>query len=136
MAVLPEEVKNLFQSAKTVEFGTSSLSGQPNINIIGMKFVIDDETLYISDQFFLKTLKNLQENPQVSILVFNDEGAYQIYGTAEYVTDGPVFEQFAPQVNAIFEQMGRPIKTKGGCVVKVTAVYSSASGPQAGAQIA
>lgn len=46
---------------------TADASGQPNGAAIGMKTVIDEETVYISDQFFKKTLANLKENQKVAV---------------------------------------------------------------------
>jgi hypothetical protein len=64
------------------------------------------------------------------------KGAYQLYGTARYVNEGPEFEEQAAWVNAAFEKMGMPITAKGGVFVSVDAVYSSNPGPTAGDQIA
>ena len=72
----------------------------------------------------------------MSVIFWGDEGAYEIYGTARYVNEGPEFEEQAAWVNAAFEQMGMPIKSKGGVYVSVDAVYSSSPGPSAGEQIA
>ncbi len=104
--------------------------------IVAMKKVIDDETVYLSDQFFKKTLANIQENPKVSVIWWGDEGAYELYGTARYVNEGPEFEDQAVWVNEAFKQMGMPVTAKGGVYVNVEAVYSSSPGPSAGMQLA
>lgn len=101
-----------------------------------MKFVIDDETLYLSDQFFNKTLDNVKRNPRVSVVFWEGHDAFQIHGTATYVNEGERFEELKAKVDAIFAEKGAPIKAKGGVFVHVDAVYSSASGPHAGEQIA
>ena len=136
MAKIPQEAQELFANVKDVVFATARDDGQPNACIVGMKKVIDDETIYLSDQFFKKTLANIQENPKVSVVWWGEGGAYELYGTARYVNEGPEFEEQAAWVNAAFEQMGMPIKAKGGVYVDVEAVYSSSPGPSAGAQIA
>lgn len=136
MAVLPQEVKDLFSKVPNVYFATVNADGQPNMNVIGMKAVIDDETVYLSDQFFKKTLANVQQNQNVSILVCEGREAYQIYGTARYVNEGEEFEAQAKWVNETFEKIGLPFKAKGGCFVSVDAVYSSCAGPTAGDQLA
>ena len=136
MAKMPQEVQDQFTEVKNVVFATARADGQPNGCIVGMKKVIDDETIYLSDQFFKKTLANIQENPKVSVLFWGEGGAYELYGTARYVNEGPEFTEQAAWVNAAFEQMGMPIKSKGGVYVSVDAVYSSNPGPTAGDQIA
>lgn len=135
MAKMPQEVQESFNKADAVVFATADAEGQPNACIVGMKMIIDDETLYMSDQFFKKTLANIKENPKVAIVYWGKDGAYNIHGSATYVNEGPEFEALAKKVNETFEKMGRPIKTKGGCFVHVDAVYNSSAGPAAGDQI-
>ena len=136
MATMSAEVQELFKNVKDVVFTTAREDGQPNSCIVGMKTVIDDETVYLSDQFFKKTLANLQANPKVAIVFWEGSVAYQIYGTVRYVNEGAEFEAQKAWVDAAFENMGLPIKAKGGCFVHVDEVFTSAPGPQAGDKIA
>lgn len=135
MAVMPSEVKDLFEKVGAVVFSTVSPSGQPNASIVGMKSVVDDETLYLSDQFFKKTMANVQSSEKVSVVFWEGHDAYQIHGTARYVNEGAEFEAKKAEVDALFAQMGMPIKAKGGVFVHVDAVYTSAAGATAGNQI-
>ena len=136
MAIMPPEVQELFTSVPNVAFSTATTDGQPNTCIVGMKKIIDDETVYMSDQFFKKTLANLQANPKVAITFWEGGKAYQLHETATYINEGAQFEEQAAWVNAAFESMGLPIKTKGGAFVHVDAVFSSAAGATAGDQLA
>ena len=136
MTVMPEEVQKLFKEVKDVVFTTASLDGQPNSCIVGMKAIIDDETVYLSDQFFKKTLANVQANPKVAIVFWKGTEAYELYGTARYVNEGEEFTSQKEWVDAAFEKMGLPIKAKGGCYVHIDEVFSSAPGPQAGNKLA
>ena len=136
MAVMPEGVQALFKEVSDVVFTTARADGQPNSCIVGMKALIDDETVYLSDQFFKKTLANVQANSKVAILFWKGVEAYELHGTARYVNEGPEFEAQKAWVDAAFEQMGQPIKAKGGCFVHVDAVFTSAPGPMAGDKIA
>ncbi|MBR3181322.1 MAG: pyridoxamine 5'-phosphate oxidase family protein [Eggerthellaceae bacterium] len=136
MAVMSAEVQELFKKVHNVAFSTASLDGQPNTCIVAMKAVIDDETVYLSDQFFKKTLANLQANPKVAITFWEGNEAYELYGTMRYVNEGEEFEAQKAWVDAAFEKMGLPIKAKGGCFVKVESVFSSSPGPNAGDKLA
>ena len=136
MAVMPAEVQDLFKKVSDVVFTTASADGQPNSCIVGMKAVIDDETVYLSDQFFKKTLANVQANPKVAIVFWEGINAFELHGTARYVNEGPEFEAQKAWVDAAFEQMGKPIKAKGGCFVHVDEVFCSAPGPNAGDKLA
>ena len=136
MAKIPQEAQELFDKVDAVVFATARPDAQPNACIVGMKKVVDDETVYLSDQFFKKTLANIRENPKVSVIWWGTGGAYELYGTARYVNEGPDFEEQAKWANAAFEQKGMPITAKGGVYVNVEAVFSSSPGPSAGAQLA
>ena len=136
MTAMPEEAKKLFEEVSDVVFTTAREDGQPNSCIVAMKTVIDDETVYLSDQFFKKTLANFQANPKVSVLFWKGNEAYEIYGTVRYVNEGEEFEAQKAWVDAAFEKMGLPIKAKGGCFVHVDEVFTSTPGPTAGDKIA
>ena len=136
MAVMNAQIQELFNTIDNVVFSTAREDGQPNSCIVGMKCVIDDETVYVSDQFFKKTLANVQANPKVSLVFWKGMEAYEIYGTARYVNEGAEFEAQAAWVNAAFEKMGMPITAKGGCFVHVDEIFTSTPGPEAGSKIA
>ena len=136
MAIIPAQVQEVFNSVKDVVFATASKDAQPNACIVGMKKVIDDETIYLTDQFFKKTLANINENSKVSVVFWGEDGAFQIHGTARYVNEGEEFETQAAWVNATFEKIGMPVKAKGGVYVHVDEVYSSNPGPEAGNKLA
>ena len=72
MACLSDEVKALFEKVPAVVLATASTEGQPNGSIVGMKFVIDDETIYLSDQFFKKTLANVKANEKVAVVFWEE----------------------------------------------------------------
>jgi hypothetical protein len=135
MAIMPQSVQDLFTSVPTVVFSTASTDGQPNTCMVGMKFVLDPETVYLSDQFFKKTLANVQENTKVAVAFWEGHDAFQIYGTAAYINDGAQFDELKAKVDGIFAQMGMPMKAKGGILVHVDAVYNSAPGAEAGNKI-
>ena len=136
MTAMTAEVQELFKEIDNVVFTTAREDGQPNGCIVAMKAVIDDETVYLSDQFFKKTLSNVQANPKVSVLFWRGHEAYELYGTARYVSEGEEFLEQKTWVDAAFEKMGMPMRAKGGCFVHVDEVFSSAPGPTAGERIA
>ena len=136
MAVMSAEVQALFKEVKDVVFTTARADGQPNSCIVAMKAIVDDETVYLSDQFFKKTLENVQANSKVAIVFWKGTEAYELYGTARYVNEGDEFTSQKEWVDAAFEKMGLPIKAKGGCYVHIDEVFSSAPGPQAGVKLA
>ena len=136
MTAMTSEVRAMFENVDNVVFLTANEDGQPNGCIVGMKTAIDDETVYLSDQFFKKTLANVQVNQKVSVLFWSGHEAYELYGTARYVNEGEEFEVQKAWVDAAFEKMGMPMRAKGGCFVHIEEVYSSTPGPTAGEKLA
>jgi uncharacterized protein len=94
MALLNEEMKSLFASQVAI-VSTASKDGIPNAVPKGSLFVLDDQTLVYGEGTGEKTLRNLQANPHVSVLVFDRAtgNGYQIKGRAELLTSGEIFQR-------------------------------------------
>jgi predicted pyridoxine 5'-phosphate oxidase superfamily flavin-nucleotide-binding protein len=138
MAALNERMKEIFAKQGIFVFGTADSNGVPNVVPVGAVRILDDETLLVSDQYFNKTLNNLKENPKVAISFWERaEGeGYQIKGEASIHTQGKIYEDTAEWIRKRSEEIGRPIKSKGAIVIKITAIYSVSPGPKAGQRIA
>lgn len=113
MAKLTGEIKAMFEKQLAV-VATASKDGTPNVGPKGSVLVIDDETLAYSEGTGGKTLRNLQENPKVSVMVVDRQkpGGYQVKGTAELLTSGDLFERMARKL----EERKRP---RPKCVAKI-----------------
>ena len=136
MTKMPQEVIDLFNDTEVAYVVTASLEGQPNAVPVTLKKVIDEETIYVSDQFFKKTYANFMANPKVAISFCNDTTSYQMYGTARYVNEGEEFAELKAWADAKLEAKGKPFRAKGGLFIDVTEVYTCTSGPTAGDRIA
>jgi len=132
MAKLTAEMSNFIKKERdpsTVLVGTSSKDGIPNISAKGTFIsILDDETLAYADVYSLKTLKNVRQNPHVTIAVINAQTykGYQFKGLAEVVESGPLLDEARkqnPQVASV---------TK----VRIQEVYLLDYGPQAGKKVA
>ncbi len=80
-------------------------SDEPNAVPVAFKDVTEDGRLAVGDVFLDTTLKNIRDNGKIAVSAYNGatlEG-YQIKGTAEYVTDGPVVEAFKKAVEEMFK---------------------------------
>jgi predicted pyridoxine 5'-phosphate oxidase superfamily flavin-nucleotide-binding protein len=88
-----------------------------------------------ADLFSLKTRKNLSENNKVAVTVADTATGkgYQLKGTAEVISSGPLFEETAKQIKE--SPKGLPPLQH---VVKITveAVFDQSAGSGAGQQIA
>lgn len=133
MVALTEEMKAAFATIKAFPVATASKDGWPNVVPIGFVELVDDETIWISDNFMKKTLANVQENPKVSIYVWGPEtkGCFQIKGDVELKTSGPEFEKMQETVRSKMAQA----PAKGLLIVKIREVYTCNPGPDAGARL-
>ena len=82
------------------------LDGIPNVVPVAFKTVTPDGKLAVGDVFLETTLWNLKENGgRIAVSAYNAgtlEG-YQIKGTAEYVTEGALVENFKTLVEGMFK---------------------------------
>ena len=138
MAMLNERMKEIFAKQGIFVLGTADLNGIPNVVPVGAVKILDDETILVSDQYFLKTLSNLRENPKVAMSFWElDKGeGYQIKGEATIQTAGKIYEETVKWIRDLSEKMGHPLQSKGAVVIKITAIYSVTPGPSAGQKIA
>ena len=131
MVKVTEEIKESLKGTKIAFLATASKDGAPNVVPIGAFKFLDDETLLISDQFFNKTLKNLQENPRIALVWWGEKGGFQVKADITIHTEGEIFRQNVEWVRGIKETL-RP---KSAIVGKITDVYLIKSGPDAGKKI-
>jgi len=120
MAKLTSEMRAMFERQLSV-IATASKDGTPNIGPKGSMYVFDDETLAYSEGTGEKTLRNLQQNPKVAVMVVDREktDGYQIKGTAELLTSGDFFEKVAKKQ----EERKRP-RPKSVVKVRIEEIYS------------
>jgi predicted pyridoxine 5'-phosphate oxidase superfamily flavin-nucleotide-binding protein len=130
MVKMPTEVKEALEKQKPIPIATATKDGTPNVVFIGRIKMLDDETLLIGDNFFLKTAANLSENPRISVLCYDSETkkSYQIKGSAKVYKAGPQFDEMRKWIHGINPKL----PAKAAIVVKVEAVYDAMWGPSAG----
>ncbi len=133
MVKLSEEMKIAFSKVKIFPVATASKDGVPNVVPMGFCQLIDDETIWLADNFMLKSLENLKENPNVAIYVWGPDtgGCFQIKGKVEIISSGEKFDKMKSIVHAA--KPGLPAKTL--IEVKITEVFSCAPGPGAGKKL-
>ena len=79
----------------TLAFCTVDTAGAPNVIAVGYVKVVSGNQLLITDNFFSKTLANLNSNTSVALAVWTEDGevGFQFKGSVEYFTSGPWKEQ-------------------------------------------
>ena len=134
MTKIPQEIQE-FIKGKMGWVATASPDGVPNSTPKGSVRVIDDGHLVFADLFSCKTRANLKSNPKVAVTVIDGKSlkGYQLKGSAELLTAGPIYDEVAAQIKKAPMQMP-PLKY----VVKITvdSIYDQSVGPDAGKKIA
>ena len=136
MASLNQRMKEIFAKQGIFVLGTADSKGVPNVVPVGSMRILDDQTILVSDQYFHKTLNNLRKNPKVAISFWEMSEGYQIKGNAKIYTEGKIYEETAEWIRKRSEEIGRPLKSKGAIVIKITAIYSVSPGSKAGVRVA
>ncbi|MBI2851535.1 MAG: pyridoxamine 5'-phosphate oxidase family protein [Chloroflexi bacterium] len=117
MAKLSEEAKKIIGEIHPGLIATASKSGKPNVSAKGSFRVLDDEHVAFTDVNSPRTVANLKENPQVSIICLGaDRRSCRIWGSAEVLDSGPLYDE------AVAAMSARNIKPKH--VVRITVIDS------------
>jgi len=95
MTALPESVIKAWEDREgPVVLTTIDASGTPNAIYATCVSLYNPETLVVADNYFDKTRRNIKAGSKGSFLfITNERKAYQIKGTIEYFTSGPVFDE-------------------------------------------
>ncbi len=121
MQRLNDEIKKLIDATEVFPFATASNNGI--VNVVPIKFlqVVDDTTLWITDNYFDKALNNLQINPQAAFYIWSQEikKSYQIKGTIEIFQSGANYEKMKKSVREIKSTL----PAKSLVVMHVTEVF-------------
>lgn len=131
MVELTPEVRESLTGTKTLFMATSSKNCMPNVVPIGAFKLLDNATILISDQFFNKTLQNLNENPLVALSWWGEKGGFQIKGPVTIHTNDDIFRQDV----AWMKELRPNLSPKSAVVMKVTEVYHVKPGADAGKKI-
>ena len=133
MVRLTADMKEAFSKMKVFPVATASKDGAPNVVPLAMVRLVDDETIWITDNFMNKSMSNLRVNPKVAIYIWGPEikGCFQIKGITSIRNSGPEYEEMKADINR-----KRPeLPARSLVIVKITEVYECKPGPTAGAKI-
>lgn len=133
MAKLTPEILEQMKKQKVYSVATASKDGVPNVVPVGMLIPQEDGSIWIIDNYFKKTLANMQENPKAAFYVWNPEctESWQIKGSLSIENSGPDYEAGAVYAKLINEKL--PAKN----LVKMTVdeIYYVTPGDHAGQKV-
>ncbi|MFO0751543.1 MAG: GAF domain-containing protein [Myxococcota bacterium] len=108
-AIPLESLTPCFQGIVPSWLYTSSLAGVPNASILSHVDYVDSRHVALSFQFFNKSRRNIAENPQAVVRVY-DPDTFRAYRLAlRFVrseTSGPIFESMHLRIEAIASYTG------------------------------
>jgi predicted pyridoxine 5'-phosphate oxidase superfamily flavin-nucleotide-binding protein len=104
MSASLRELHRCFEGAIPAVIATAAADGTPNITYLSRVQLVDDERVALSNQFFSKTVRNLAENPQASVLLMDPTtyDQYKLHLAYERTERrGPVFERLREEIVAL-----------------------------------
>lgn len=133
MAALTQVMKDAFEVVKVFPLATASKAGIPNVAPMGSVFLIDDETIWIGDNFMHKTLENILENPKAALYLYGPgaKGCFQIKGDVVVKTSG---EEHA-KIKAMIQEKKPNLPVKSLLIMKITDVFECMPGAEAGRKL-
>ena len=133
MVALSNEIKEILTRTKVMPMATASKSGIPNVAPMASIQLVGDDTVWIMDNYMVKTLENLKENPVVALYFYDVESkrCFQIKGATEIRTSGPEYEQFRDRVKTKSDKY----PAKSLIIMKITDVFECTPGKEAGKKV-
>lgn len=102
MGKLSEEIKEIIGEIRPGIIATASKDGKPNVSAKGSFQVLDDDHVVFADISSPRTITNLRENPQVSVLVMHPKTmkGCRIWGKAEILDSGELMDKMREEFAA------------------------------------
>jgi hypothetical protein len=128
-------MKDVMEKSRGYAVATCTKNGMPNVVPIHFVKALPDDEIMLADIFMKKTFENIQQNPVVAISVWDwdvkPRKGYQFKGTPRIETSGKIYDMAVEMVKA-----EKPDLTpKSAVVVKITDVFVTSPGPNAGKNV-
>jgi len=133
MVRLTTEMKEVFGQQKVFAAATASKNGIPNVAPVATVQLVADDTIWIGDNYMVKTLANVKENPHLALYIWDPDKkrCFQIKGSVMVKTSGAEYEK----IRARIKEKGPHYPAKGLLIVTITEVYECTPGSSAGKKI-
>jgi adenylate cyclase len=102
-------ISRCFQGVIPSMVASSDRHGMPNVTYVSQVYLVDDKHVALSRQFFNKTSRNLDENPNATVELY-DPVTFQAYRLRlrflRSEKSGPLFDTMAMRIQAIASHTG------------------------------
>ena len=131
--MLTEDMKAAIERTEIFPFATASSSGIPNVIPIRYLRVAGDDQIWITDNYLLKTLANLEENPLAAFYVWSQEPklGFQVKGRIRIQREGADYERMKESVR----RQKPDLPARALLVLQVSEVYQCLPGADAGKRL-
>jgi len=107
--MIKEEMVPGLQGALPSALATVDEHGIPNISFISQVYYVDDNHVALSNQFFNKSMRNINSNGIATVNIVRPDNLHSWYLELKYKeskTDGELFEKMKMQLAAIASMTG------------------------------
>lgn len=98
--MISENVRRVFEESP---WFLATCGAEPNVVPVGFKCITEDGKFAVGAVLLETTLENVKANGKIAIAACVGAEAYQVKGSAELVTDGPVYDYFAKLADDTFK---------------------------------
>ncbi len=134
MTILTDEMKEIITKVKVFPVATASKAGIPNVAPMASVMLRGEDTIWIGDNYMVKTLANLKENPVLAVYAWDPESkkCLQMKGEVTIRTEGAEYEE----MRAVLRAKNEAFPAKSLIILNVTEVFTCVPGKDAGKKIA
>ena len=117
---IDSELKKLIEN-NALALATINVDGSPHCIAVAFAKVASEDEIIITNNYIIKSVKNILKNPNVALTVWNKEWkdkciGYELNGNADYFTDGKWYDM----IKELPENKEQPCK--GAIVVKISKI--------------
>ena len=134
VAKLTDEMKAVFAKNKIFPVATASKGGVPNVAPIAFVQIVSDDTIWLGDNYMMKTLANVKENPWMAIEFWDPDTkrCFQVKGKVVVKTSGDDYEK----VKKMIKSKNEKFPAKSLLVLSITEIFECTPGASAGKKVA